>query len=48
MSAGAAELVLDYSKHLATDETLTLLVELARAAGMTLKSENVEVSDGLK
>jgi len=34
MSAGAAELVLDYSKHLATDETLTLLVELARAAGV--------------
>ena len=25
-----------------------LLLELARAAGMTVKSENVEVSDGLK
>ncbi len=32
MTAGAADLVLDYSKQRATDETLRLLVELARAA----------------
>ena len=32
MTAGAADLVLDYSKQRATDETLRLLFDLARAA----------------
>ena len=32
MTAGAADLVLDYSKQRATDETLRLLLDLARAA----------------
>ncbi len=32
MTAGAADLVLDYSKHRVTDETLRLLMALARAA----------------
>ena len=32
MTAGAADLVLDYSKQRATDETLRLLYEVARAA----------------
>jgi glucose-6-phosphate isomerase len=32
MTAGAADLSLDYSKHRATDETLRLLMALARAA----------------
>ncbi|HEX4433689.1 MAG TPA: glucose-6-phosphate isomerase, partial [Acidimicrobiales bacterium] len=32
MTAGGADLTLDYSKHRATDETLRLLLELARAA----------------
>ena len=30
MTAGAADLVLDYSKHRVTDETLRLLMALAR------------------
>jgi glucose-6-phosphate isomerase len=34
MTAGAADLVLDYSKQRATDETLRLLMALARAAGV--------------
>ncbi len=34
MTAAAADLVLDYSKQRATDETLRLLVALARAAGV--------------
>ena len=34
LTAAAADLVLDYSKHLVTDETLRLLVDLARAAGV--------------
>ena len=32
MTAGAADLSLDYSKHRVTDETLRLLMALARAA----------------
>src|SRR5690606_35172896 len=31
---GATEMLVDYSKHLATDETLTLLLDLARASGL--------------
>ena len=34
MSATAADLVLDYSKHRATDDTLRLLMGVARAAGV--------------
>jgi glucose-6-phosphate isomerase len=34
MTASGAELFLDYSKHRATDETMTLLLALARAAGV--------------
>ena len=34
MTVGAADLALDYSKHRATNETLALLVALARAAGV--------------
>ncbi|HEY1650824.1 MAG TPA: glucose-6-phosphate isomerase [Acidimicrobiales bacterium] len=34
MTAGAADLVLDYSKQRATDETLRLLMALARVAGV--------------
>jgi glucose-6-phosphate isomerase len=34
MTTGAADLVLDYSKHRITHETLTLLITLARAAGV--------------
>jgi glucose-6-phosphate isomerase len=34
MGATAADLFLDYSKHRATDETLRLLMEVARAAGV--------------
>jgi glucose-6-phosphate isomerase len=34
MSATAADLVLDYSKHRITDETLQLLMAVARAAGV--------------
>ena len=34
MNAGAADLVLDYSKQRATDETLRLLMEVARAANV--------------
>jgi len=34
LSAGAGDLVLDYSKHRITEETLPLLVDLARAAGV--------------
>ncbi len=34
MSAEAGDLVLDYSKHRATDDTLELLMEVARAAGV--------------
>ena len=32
MTAGGADLVIDYSKQRATDETLRLLLDLARAA----------------
>ena len=34
LAADAAELYVDYSKNLVTDETLALLVDLARAAGL--------------
>jgi glucose-6-phosphate isomerase len=34
LTAGAADLVLDYSKHLVTDETVRLLLDVARAAGV--------------
>ena len=34
MTAGAADLVLDYSKQRATDETLRLLMDVARAANV--------------
>jgi glucose-6-phosphate isomerase len=34
LNARAGELVVDYSKHRVTDETLTLLLDLARAAGV--------------
>ncbi|HEX3334098.1 MAG TPA: glucose-6-phosphate isomerase, partial [Acidimicrobiales bacterium] len=34
LSATAADLVLDYSKHRVTDETLRLLMEVARTAGV--------------
>ena len=34
LTAGAGDLVLDYSKHRITEETLPLLVDLARAAGV--------------
>jgi glucose-6-phosphate isomerase len=34
LTASAADLVLDYSKHRVTDETLRLLVDVARAAGV--------------
>jgi glucose-6-phosphate isomerase len=34
LNARAGELVVDYSKHRVTDETLTLLLELARSAGV--------------
>ena len=34
MTAGAADLLFDYSKHRATDETLGLLMALARRAGV--------------
>jgi glucose-6-phosphate isomerase len=34
LSARAADLVLDYSKHRITDETLRLLMDLARSAGV--------------
>jgi glucose-6-phosphate isomerase len=34
LAAGAGDLVLDYSKHRITEETLPLLVDLARAAGV--------------
>jgi glucose-6-phosphate isomerase len=39
MTIGAADLVLDYSKHRATNETLTLLVALARAAGVEARRD---------
>ena len=39
LSAGAADLVLDYSKHLVTDETLRLLVDVARAAGVEARRD---------
>ncbi|MCX6386427.1 MAG: hypothetical protein NTV40_07335 [Solirubrobacterales bacterium] len=35
MTAEAVGLYLDYSKHRATDETVGLLIELARACGVT-------------
>ena len=34
LTATAADLVLDYSKHRVTDETLRLLLDVARAAGV--------------
>ena len=34
MTAEAADLVLDYSKQRVTDETLRLLMDVARAAGV--------------
>ena len=39
MTTGAADLVLDYSKHRVTDETLALLIELARAAGVEARRD---------
>ena len=51
MTAEAAGLFLDYSKHRATDETLRLLVELARERGVEerrdamLRGEHVNVSE---
>ena len=39
MTTGAADLVLDYSKHRVTDETLALLIELAQAAGVEARRD---------
>ena len=39
MTIGAGELVLDYSKHRATKETLPLLISLARAAGVEARRD---------
>ena len=39
LSAGAADLTLDYSKHLVTDDTLRLLVDVARAAGVEARRD---------
>ena len=39
MTTGAADLVLDYSKHRVTGETLALLIELARAAGVEARRD---------
>ena len=39
MTTGAADLVLDYSKHRITTETLTLLIALARAAGVEARRD---------
>ena len=39
MTTGAADLVLDYSKHRITDETLVLLIALARAAGVEARRD---------
>jgi glucose-6-phosphate isomerase len=39
LSAGAGDLLLDYSKHRVTDETLRLLMELARAAGVEARRD---------
>jgi glucose-6-phosphate isomerase len=39
MTIGAGELVLDYSKHRATMETLSLLIALARAAGVEARRD---------
>jgi hypothetical protein len=39
MTAGAGELVLDYSKHRITDETLPLLIALARTTGVEARRD---------
>jgi glucose-6-phosphate isomerase len=39
LTASAADLVLDYSKHRVTDETLALLFALARAAGVEARRD---------
>jgi glucose-6-phosphate isomerase len=39
LTAGAGELVLDYAKHRITDETLSLLFDLARAAGVEARRD---------
>ena len=39
LTAEAANLVLDYSKHRVTDETMSLLMEVARAAGVEARRD---------
>jgi len=39
MAAQGADLYLDYSKHRATDDTVRLLLDLARAAGLAQRTE---------
>ncbi|MGP0029947.1 MAG: glucose-6-phosphate isomerase, partial [Acidimicrobiales bacterium] len=39
LTAGAGDLVLDFSKHRVTDETLRLLMDLARAAGVEARRD---------
>jgi glucose-6-phosphate isomerase len=52
MTAGAADLVLDYSKQRATDETLRLLMALARVAGVEerrdamFRGEHINTTEG--
>ena len=39
LTAGAADLFLDYSKHLVTDDTMRLLLDVARAAGLEARRD---------
>jgi glucose-6-phosphate isomerase len=45
MTTGAADLVLDYSKHRATNDTMALLVALARAAGVEARRDAMFAGD---
>ena len=45
MSVEAADLYIDYSKHLATDETIDRLLELARAAGVEQRRDAMFAGD---
>ena len=45
LTASAADLVLDYSKHRVTDETLRLLMDVARAAGVEERRDAMFAGD---
>ena len=45
MTAEAADLVLDYSKHRVTDETMRLLIDLADAAGVEARRDAMFAGD---